>query len=503
MLVGLSIAFAVVVICWVILWHNSSVLYPTVVHGNRTGNRVALTFDDGPHPKYTALTLDILAEHKTMATFFCLGYLVDKYPELARRMHDEGHLLGNHGFDHSMRDFFRPPGLSHQFIVRSASAIRDITGYFPRFYRPTIGIKTPPRVLSSYRLGTTCAGWSRRSADGGNHVLSHKKATKLAARTRAGDILLLHDGRVGIDGRIIENSDSHINQFDRGLRTLLQNLQNKGLEPVRLDQLLNLSPDLKDTPATAEGSSWRLIKYSLRGLLHEKTNPAWLCMSLGVGIVIGCSPVFGLHTFIAVVLALRLRLHKLAVLLGTNITNPLLAPFVIWSCLQTGWWILHGGALPLSLEALKSIGVAELLKHFLTCWMIGFPLVGMGLATIIGTTLYAALLLLKWTRSTLNGKSKKMSENTERPLPVVIFTYTVGYAGYYLFNGLFILLSFPLVLLLAPFPGVRYRVFLRVTHWFTHVLTRIYLPGLGVCHVDEISGTENCPTGTPVICADI
>jgi peptidoglycan/xylan/chitin deacetylase (PgdA/CDA1 family) len=61
---------------------------------------VFLTFDDGPTPSITNQTLDILKEHKIKATFFCLGTQVEKYPELFKRIIDEGHAVGNHSYSH-------------------------------------------------------------------------------------------------------------------------------------------------------------------------------------------------------------------------------------------------------------------------------------------------------------------------------------------------------------------------------------------------------------------
>lgn len=396
MLAGFSILFAVVVICWIVLWHNSSTLYPTVVHGKRSEQRIALTFDDGPDPEYTTRTLDILARHNAKATFFCLGSLIEEHPGIVQRIHDEGHLIANHGFDHSLRDFFNTPGITHQFIVKTALLIQNITGYFPRFYRPPVGIKTPPRVLSTYYLGATCIGWSHRAVDGGNHFLSPERAARMSKKAKSGDILLLHDGRIGKTGKKLDTVSEYVDLFAETLETLLESIQKKGLKPVRLDDLLQLSAGLEIEPAVANASSWRLIKHPIKALLTERMTPARAGLSLATGIFIGCCPFFGLHTFLGLTVALRLRLHKLAVFIGTNITTPPLAPFVIFACLQTGWWIIHRTALPMSLEALKTYEFPYLLQHFLLSWLIGFPIVG----TILGATLGAPLYLILSRRKT-------------------------------------------------------------------------------------------------------
>ena len=67
---------------------------------SRCGPCVALTFDDGPWPESTTVILDILQAAYVRAAFFVIGRYVQRWPELVRRMHEEGHLIGNHTFDH-------------------------------------------------------------------------------------------------------------------------------------------------------------------------------------------------------------------------------------------------------------------------------------------------------------------------------------------------------------------------------------------------------------------
>ena len=71
--------------------------------GNRSASTVALTFDDGPHPDYTAPVLDILADCGAVATFFVLGRQVDRHPHLLEAIRDAGHEIGIHGYDHTSR----------------------------------------------------------------------------------------------------------------------------------------------------------------------------------------------------------------------------------------------------------------------------------------------------------------------------------------------------------------------------------------------------------------
>src|SRR5665648_63096 len=73
--------------------------------GRTDGNRLALSFDDGPRPPYTGQILDVLKKEGVTATFFVLGDNARLYPELVKRMEVEGHRIANHGMDHGIMMF--------------------------------------------------------------------------------------------------------------------------------------------------------------------------------------------------------------------------------------------------------------------------------------------------------------------------------------------------------------------------------------------------------------
>jgi peptidoglycan/xylan/chitin deacetylase (PgdA/CDA1 family) len=98
-------------------------IYP---HGVRTGNSVALTFDDGPNPPRTEQVLALLAEAKVHATFFVIGKWVERFPESVRRISAGGHLIGNHGYS----------GRGHIGDYDEAeTVISHLTGMPCRFFR--------------------------------------------------------------------------------------------------------------------------------------------------------------------------------------------------------------------------------------------------------------------------------------------------------------------------------------------------------------------------------
>lgn len=76
-------------------------LYPKAIWNVKTEEKnLYLTFDDGPIPGLTEWVLDILKQYNVKATFFCVGNNIEKHPELFKRIKEEGHLVGNHTFNH-------------------------------------------------------------------------------------------------------------------------------------------------------------------------------------------------------------------------------------------------------------------------------------------------------------------------------------------------------------------------------------------------------------------
>jgi peptidoglycan-N-acetylglucosamine deacetylase len=102
---------------------------------------IGLTFDDGPSPQRTAFVLDVLEQKDVKATFFLQGSNVKKYPDLVRRIRAEGHVIGNHGWDHP--NF---PNLNQtrqrQQIDRTNEAIKAVTGTAPQLMRFPFGNST-------------------------------------------------------------------------------------------------------------------------------------------------------------------------------------------------------------------------------------------------------------------------------------------------------------------------------------------------------------------------
>ncbi len=100
--------------------------------------KIAITFDDGPHPYYTEQLLDGLKERGVKATFFVTGMHAEENPEVIRRMSEEGHLIGNHTYSHiqlssANREVFK------EELIKTNEAIEALTGQEVQYVRPPYG----------------------------------------------------------------------------------------------------------------------------------------------------------------------------------------------------------------------------------------------------------------------------------------------------------------------------------------------------------------------------
>ncbi|MCD8335795.1 MAG: polysaccharide deacetylase family protein [Lachnospiraceae bacterium] len=100
--------------------------------------RVALTFDDGPHPVYTVKLLDGLAERGIQATFFVIGENIPGNEEIIARMNQEGHLIGNHTYDHVKITDLSVEEACEQ-VEKTSALVKEITGKDTEYVRPPFG----------------------------------------------------------------------------------------------------------------------------------------------------------------------------------------------------------------------------------------------------------------------------------------------------------------------------------------------------------------------------
>lgn len=156
----------------------------------RTAQRaLALTFDDGPDPRWTPQVLAALARHEATATFFVVGQRAARHPNLLRRVAAAGHAVGSHTYSHA--DLV---GVSSKQAAvelrRTNDTIADVLGTAPTLLRPPYGHLDPVGMLAAAEAGLSVVLWSQRvrasAADG--------DAQLCLRQVRPGSIVLAHDG---------------------------------------------------------------------------------------------------------------------------------------------------------------------------------------------------------------------------------------------------------------------------------------------------------------------
>ncbi|GAA1234366.1 hypothetical protein GCM10009665_25730 [Kitasatospora nipponensis] len=153
----------------------------------------ALTFDDGPSPRYTPQILALLRRFVDSATFFMIGANVEKYPDVARQVADEGHRLGNHTYSHPDLGKLSAARVRDE-IQRTGDLIARATGTPPpTLFRAPGGYFTPASLAVCADLRLRPVSWSVDPQDwsnpGTDAIVRH-----VVAHTRTGSIVLEHDG---------------------------------------------------------------------------------------------------------------------------------------------------------------------------------------------------------------------------------------------------------------------------------------------------------------------
>ena len=154
------------------------------------GNKyVALTFDDGPSGKYTRALLDGLYDRGAKATFLLCGYRLRDYPDIAQRIHEEGHEIGLHGYSHdSMKTMSRRT--IAQELMDTQALLPE--GCRPVFFRPPGGFRSDAVTQVAQARGLAILHWS---VDPRDWEIHNEQAIEQAVleQVRDGEIILLHD----------------------------------------------------------------------------------------------------------------------------------------------------------------------------------------------------------------------------------------------------------------------------------------------------------------------
>jgi peptidoglycan-N-acetylglucosamine deacetylase len=197
---------------------------------NSAVKKVALTFDDGPNGEHTLAILEILKSHNLKAAFFFPAKNVERLPEIALMAKNQGHIIGNHTYDHPHLNTLTADQIRLQ-IEKAERVFAKVLDLQPRYFRPPYGEynKTVEAIIKEkgYRLvlwDMACYSmdWQNPSSD----VIAEISTD----RARNGSIILLHDGR-----NIMENQPR--DNTVEALRLIIPRLLKKGFEITTLDNI--------------------------------------------------------------------------------------------------------------------------------------------------------------------------------------------------------------------------------------------------------------------------
>lgn len=210
---------------------NSGITFSRVLV---SGNYVAITFDDGPHPQNTPRLLDILRARNVKATFYVIGRSVDLYPQVVRRTVAEGHEMGNHSHTHRLLSKLSDSELRME-MTRCRDAVGRAAGVRMRTMRPPYGgLLQRQRELVHAEFGYPTILWAVDPLDWkrpGPSVVT----SRILSGTTAGSIILAHD--------------LHAQTVD-AMPATIDGLLRRGFKFVTVSQLLAMKTD----PATAQAA---------------------------------------------------------------------------------------------------------------------------------------------------------------------------------------------------------------------------------------------------------
>ncbi|HRY30209.1 MAG TPA: polysaccharide deacetylase family protein [Elusimicrobiota bacterium] len=218
----------------VALFSRDSEFFPTQP---RYPYRIALTFDDGPHPAFTDRLLRVLSENKAVATFFVVGTQAEKYPVLLRTLARQGHELANHTFHHRNLTTISEETLLQE-LGDTARLIEETTGKRCRYFRPPGGRYNQGTLDLASHNGYRMILWTVFPRDH-SAVSAQEVYDRVMASASDGGVVLLHSG---MEGTL------------RILPKIIQDLRARGFEFLTISEMLHerISPRVL--------SSWYLPK---------------------------------------------------------------------------------------------------------------------------------------------------------------------------------------------------------------------------------------------------
>ena len=189
--------------------------------------KIALTFDDGPHPRITRQILEILDEYGIRATFFVIGQNAVNYPDTMKLLVESGCEIGNHTYSHENFRNMSPYEMQEEF-KRCTEILRERFSVEPTLIRPPQGVCAEGVYSTASEMDYDIILWSIDTRDWA-HTSASDIAQNILCNARGGDIILMHDYIAGKSGTC------------EALRIIIPELLSRGYEFVTVGELIEES----------------------------------------------------------------------------------------------------------------------------------------------------------------------------------------------------------------------------------------------------------------------
>lgn len=215
----------------------------TILRVNTKQRVLAMTFDDGPDPKWTPAILEVLARHEVKATFFMVGEKVQAHPQVARAVLNAGHSIGNHTFSHpSLRNCSAAEVVRE--LRRCAGTFASVLGVKSSLMRPPYGRQSFGSFWLASLMGYRPVEWSI-SAEDFQAEAAEVLSRRVLEQAHPGAIVLMHDSWMPDLGKPRPAADLLTELADRtatidALDVVLRSLEGRGYEFLTVPELLEL-----------------------------------------------------------------------------------------------------------------------------------------------------------------------------------------------------------------------------------------------------------------------
>ena len=212
-------------------------------HGAREEKYVALTFDDGPHPRYTEKILSILERYGVKATFFMIGANVEHYTDVAKAVYHAGHEIGCHTYTHPHMKEITNAQLTEE-LTRCEALFEELSIPRPVLFRPPEGFRSPSQVKLIEERGYRLVIWSLDPKDW-RGTPAEQMVSAAMTQVQGGDILLFHDYISGQNNTIA------------AIEQLIPQLLESGYQFVTVSELIKKSGNYSVATAAFSSCSFR------------------------------------------------------------------------------------------------------------------------------------------------------------------------------------------------------------------------------------------------------